>query len=365
MSGPEPAHRPLVQLEHRPVDLHRLEPLAPEDEPRPAEARRAARPDEPAAAHAQVAAQHDAALEAQQQVLADRLDGLEPQPVHALGDAGDRGARMRRLGLDPLPDERLETSGGAVQRIALGHASSVAPPLRLRHALGSTCVRRRAQHRSRRSPHGGRRAHAAQVGAALRRPRADADRGRPAALLGGRHRPRASGSPPACARATGSARRPRCSPRAAGKRPAAPRSCATRCSPRPLSTGKDGLDPLLDHAFTLYPLDQALRDVIAPCLVGIGDGWARGELSVGQEHLTSAAIRARLERTLAEPRGAVRGLAVLACAPGEQHELGLLMLACLLRADGWERRLPGPVHARRRRGRGRAADGTRRCSRSA
>jgi MerR family transcriptional regulator, light-induced transcriptional regulator len=100
--------------------------------------------------------------------------------------------------------------------------------------------------------------------------------------------------------------------------------------------GRDGLGPLLDHALTLYPLEEALRDVIAPCLVGIGDGWARGELSVGQEHLTSAAIRARLERTLAEPRGAVRGLAVLACGPGEQHELGLLMLACLLRADGWE-----------------------------
>ena len=56
---------------------------------------------------------------------------------------------------------------------------------------------------------------------------------------------------------------------------------------------------------------------------------------MGHEHLASAAIRARLERTLAEPRGAVRGVAVLACAPGEHHELGLLMLACLLRADGW------------------------------
>jgi MerR family transcriptional regulator, light-induced transcriptional regulator len=101
-------------------------------------------------------------------------------------------------------------------------------------------------------------------------------------------------------------------------------------------SGKDGIDPLLDQAFRLYPLEQALREVIAPCLVGIGDSWERGELSVGEEHLTSAAIRARLERTLVEPRGAVRGLAVLACGPGEQHELGLLMLACLLRADGWE-----------------------------
>jgi MerR family transcriptional regulator, light-induced transcriptional regulator len=101
-------------------------------------------------------------------------------------------------------------------------------------------------------------------------------------------------------------------------------------------SGKDGTDPLLDQAFRLYPLEQALREVIAPCLVRIGERWERGELSVGEEHQTSAAIRARLERTLAEPRGAVRGLAVLACGPGEQHELGLLMLACLLRADGWE-----------------------------
>lgn len=121
-----------------------------------------------------------------------------------------------------------------------------------------------------------------------------------------------------------------------GEAPGSPEELLDALLAAAARTGRDGLGPLLDHAFALYPLDQALRDVIAPCLVGVGDGWARGDLSVGQEHLTSAAIRARLERTLAEPRGAVCGLAVLACAPGEQHELGLLMLACLLRADGWE-----------------------------
>jgi MerR family transcriptional regulator, light-induced transcriptional regulator len=100
--------------------------------------------------------------------------------------------------------------------------------------------------------------------------------------------------------------------------------------------GREDAGPLLDHAFALYPLEQALRDVVAPYLVRVGEGWAKGELTVGQEHLASAAVRARLERTLTEPRAAVRGVAVLACAPGEQHELGLMMLACLLRADGWE-----------------------------
>ena len=31
----------------------------------------------------------------------------------------------------------------------------------------------------------------------------------------------------------------------------------------------------------------------------------------------------------------MRGKAVLACAPGERHELGLLAVAVLLQADGW------------------------------
>jgi methanogenic corrinoid protein MtbC1 len=39
---------------------------------------------------------------------------------------------------------------------------------------------------------------------------------------------------------------------------------------------------------------------------------------------------------LADARAGVRGTAVLACAPGERHEIGLLMLAVLLRGDGWQ-----------------------------
>src|ERR687898_537560 len=46
-------------------------------------------------------------------------------------------------------------------------------------------------------------------------------------------------------------------------------------------------------------------------------------------------LRARLDQLAADPHGAVRGTAVLACAPGERHDLGLLMLAVLLGAEGW------------------------------
>ena len=53
----------------------------------------------------------------------------------------------------------------------------------------------------------------------------------------------------------------------------------------------------------------------------------------GEEH---EAVRARLGHLLADAGGGVRGVAVLACAPGEQHELGLMMTAIGLRRDGWK-----------------------------
>jgi methanogenic corrinoid protein MtbC1 len=96
------------------------------------------------------------------------------------------------------------------------------------------------------------------------------------------------------------------------------------------------LRSLLDQSFAILPLEQALTRVLGPVLRLVGDGWADGELTVAQEHLVSSAVRARLERLLADVRGRVRGVAVLACVPGERHELGLLMLGTLLRADGWQ-----------------------------
>ncbi|MGE5691711.1 MAG: MerR family transcriptional regulator [Pseudomonadota bacterium] len=98
----------------------------------------------------------------------------------------------------------------------------------------------------------------------------------------------------------------------------------------------EGIGRLLDQAFSIGSLEETLLEVVRPVLEDVGTGWQRGRLSVAHEHLVTAAIRARLERLLADARGGVRGVAVLACAPGERHELGLLMLAVSLRADGWQ-----------------------------
>jgi methanogenic corrinoid protein MtbC1 len=98
----------------------------------------------------------------------------------------------------------------------------------------------------------------------------------------------------------------------------------------------------VEQALLLDSIEEAFSEVLSPALVEIGERWESGELSVAQEHLASATVRSSLQRLLADTRGAVRGVAVLACAPGERHEIGLLMLAVLLRADGWQVAYLGP-----------------------
>jgi MerR family transcriptional regulator, light-induced transcriptional regulator len=93
---------------------------------------------------------------------------------------------------------------------------------------------------------------------------------------------------------------------------------------------------LVDQSLALTSLHDAFVDVLAPALSGVGVQWACGEINVAQEHLASSTVRAALLSLLSDRRGDVRGTAVLACAPGERHEIGLLMLAVLLRSDGWQ-----------------------------
>jgi methanogenic corrinoid protein MtbC1 len=65
--------------------------------------------------------------------------------------------------------------------------------------------------------------------------------------------------------------------------------------------------------------------VLLPYLRILGDRWARGDVSVAQEHFASALLRGRL-LGLARGWGAGSGpTLVLACPPGEQHDLGLIM----------------------------------------
>ena len=109
---------------------------------------------------------------------------------------------------------------------------------------------------------------------------------------------------------------------------------------RALTEGTEELDePMtqaaLDRLLEAFALPQALSEVILPFLHRLGERWAAGEIGVAHEHFASNVIGARL-RALARDWGSGVGpRAVLACQPGERHDLGLLCFGLVLRQQGW------------------------------
>ena len=92
---------------------------------------------------------------------------------------------------------------------------------------------------------------------------------------------------------------------------------------------------ILDSLLATATIDTVLATVVMPYLHELGEQWERGDASVAQEHFASAVLRGRL---LGLARGWGRGLGprvVLACAPGELHDLGLIAFGLALRARGW------------------------------
>ena len=92
---------------------------------------------------------------------------------------------------------------------------------------------------------------------------------------------------------------------------------------------------ILDQSFAAFGLEAVLRELILPTLTRVGLEWQQGTLTISQEHFASNLIRARL-LSLARMWGRGSGpLALLACAPGEQHDITLLSFGLLLRSYGW------------------------------
>jgi DNA-binding transcriptional MerR regulator len=88
---------------------------------------------------------------------------------------------------------------------------------------------------------------------------------------------------------------------------------------------EDGANRALDRLIAAVSVETVMREVLVPYLRILGDRWARGDVSVAQEHFASALLRGRL-LGLARGWGTGSGpTLVLACPPGEQHDLGLIM----------------------------------------
>ena len=90
-----------------------------------------------------------------------------------------------------------------------------------------------------------------------------------------------------------------------------------------------------DRALGTLSLDTLLREIVLGYLTDLGERWSAGQVTVAQEHFATNVLRGRL-LGLARDWGQGGGpLALLACPPGELHDLGLICFGLAMRARGW------------------------------
>ena len=103
------------------------------------------------------------------------------------------------------------------------------------------------------------------------------------------------------------------------------------------------LDPLdktsferrLNGAVAVVPFEEALHGILLPLQQRIGDLWHEGRVNVAVEHYVTNHVRQKLFTAMNQLPLHEQGLRIiLACPPGEYHEVGLLAAAYVCASRG-------------------------------
>lgn len=99
---------------------------------------------------------------------------------------------------------------------------------------------------------------------------------------------------------------------------------------------EEALEGVYNEALSSYPIKDVTRNLITPLLVEIGRRWSVGEGSVAEEHFFGFYLRNKLgARFHHRSRNAQGPRLLMACLPGERHEIGLLLLALATNEVGY------------------------------
>jgi len=114
-----------------------------------------------------------------------------------------------------------------------------------------------------------------------------------------------------------------------------------------LERALDRLDDVAAHAaldwlFARFATETVLRDAVLPYMRGLGVRWQRGEDVIAVEHFASALLRGRMLGLARGWGGGGGPHALLACVPGDQHDIGLICFGLALRGRGWRIGFLGP-----------------------
>lgn len=100
---------------------------------------------------------------------------------------------------------------------------------------------------------------------------------------------------------------------------------------------EQNLDTTYNEALSIYPIDMVTEQVIIPVLTILGERWDERESGIAEEHFFSAFLRNKLGARLHHESHRSRGNKILvACLPGEYHELGLLLFCIAAISHGYQ-----------------------------
>jgi MerR family transcriptional regulator, light-induced transcriptional regulator len=97
-----------------------------------------------------------------------------------------------------------------------------------------------------------------------------------------------------------------------------------------------GAERVISEAFALYPFEEVLLDLVQPAMIEVGERWHRGEINVAAEHFATEFVRRKMASLLnVFETNAHRDTIVIACAPEELHDVGILFASLFLVRRGW------------------------------
>jgi DNA-binding transcriptional MerR regulator len=95
------------------------------------------------------------------------------------------------------------------------------------------------------------------------------------------------------------------------------------------------LDRVYDDALAVHPIEHVTKHLLLPLLVRLGERWKNLRGAIAEEHFFATYMRSKLgARVQQRMRYSTGPRIVMACAPGERHELGLLLFALEARSAG-------------------------------
>lgn len=96
------------------------------------------------------------------------------------------------------------------------------------------------------------------------------------------------------------------------------------------------LETLYGELLALHPIERVTREVLMPLLAELGERWLTRTGGIAEEHFFATYLRNKLGARIHHRGTAAAGPRLLvACLPGEQHEIGMLLFSLAAHERGY------------------------------